>query len=156
MREPPVPASHQAHERGHEQGSDHGRVEDDSRREPDPELLDVRPRARREHEEGEHQDKGSARHELPRPREPKRDGLARVARLVVRLTHAREHEDLVVHRQAEEEGEDHQGNPRDDRLRRRHVPDRLGAVTLLEDEHDDPVRGSQRHQVEDHRLQRQQ
>ena len=64
--------------------------------------------------------------------------------VVVRLAHAREHEDLVVHREPVEEREDHQRDPRDDRVRRRHVPDRLGAVALLEDEDDDPVGGAER------------
>ena len=62
-----------------------------------------------------------------------------VAGLVVGLAHAGEHEDLVVHREPVEEREDHQRDPRDDRLGRLDVPDRLAAVALLEDEDDDPV-----------------
>src|SRR5437868_11896502 len=49
--QPPVPAAEEAHDRGHEQGPDHRGVEDDAGRETDPELLDIRARARREHEE---------------------------------------------------------------------------------------------------------
>ena len=75
-------------------------------------------------------------------------------RLVVRLAHPREHEDLVVHREAEEEREDHQRDPRRDRLRRRDVPERR-AVALLEDEDDDPVRRAERDEVEDRGLDRQ-
>ena len=148
-RHPPVPLAEQPHQRRHEQRADHGRVEDDPRREPDPELLDVDAGARREHEEREHQHERRARHELARAREPERDRALRVAGLVVGLAHAREHEDLVVHREPVEEREDHQRDPRDDRLRRVHAPDRLGAVALLEDEDDDPVGRRERDEVED-------
>src|SRR5215831_19932409 len=48
LRQPPVPAAGDGHDRRHEQGPDHGRVEDDPLREADPELLDVGPRAGRE------------------------------------------------------------------------------------------------------------
>ena len=106
-------------------------------------------------EEREHQHERRARHELAGAREPELDRLRRVAGLVVGLAHAREHEDLVVHRDPVEEREDHQRDPGDDRVGRLDVPDRLAAVALLEDEDDDPVRGAERDQVQDHRLQRQ-
>ena len=75
-------------------------------------------------------------------------------RLVVCLAHAREHEDLVVHREAEQEREDHQRDPGRDRLGRGDVPERR-AVTHLEDEDDDPERAAERDEVEDRRLDRQ-
>ena len=75
------------------------------------------------------------------------------AGLVVGLAHAREHEDLVVHREAEQEREDHQRDPGGDRLRRRDVPERR-AVALLEDEDDDPERGRERDEVQDRGLDR--
>ena len=86
---------------------------------------------------------------------PSETAWLRVAGLVVGLAHPREHEHLVVHREAEQEGEDHQRDPGDDRLCRLHVPDRLRAVSLLEDEDDDPVGGAERDEVEDRGLQRQ-
>ena len=79
----------------------------------------------------------------------------RVTRLVVGLANTGQHEDLVVHRQAVEEREDHQRDPGNDRVGRRHAPDRLRAVAPLEDEDDDAVGGSERHEIENHRLQRQ-
>ena len=146
----------QPHQRRHEQRADDRRVEDDARRETDAELLDVDARARGQHEEREHQDQRGARDELAGPRKPERDRGVRVARLVVGLAHAGEHEDLVVHREAEQEREDHQRDPRDDRVRRVDVPDRHRAVALLEDEDDDPVRRAERDEVQHDRLQRQQ
>ena len=92
---------------------------------------------------------------LPVRARPSAIACLRVAGLVVGLTHARDHEHLVVHRQAVEEREDHQRDPGDDRVGRVHVPDRLRAVPLLEDEDDDPERGAERDQVQDHRLDRQ-
>src|SRR5262249_56509624 len=55
LRQPPVPAAGNAHDRGHEQRADDCRVEDDAGGQADPELLDVRSRAGREDEEGEHE-----------------------------------------------------------------------------------------------------
>src|SRR3954447_22557442 len=44
-RHPPVPRAEQPHQRGHEQRTDDGRVEDDPGGETDAELLDVDARA---------------------------------------------------------------------------------------------------------------
>ena len=90
-----------------------------------PNCLMSTPGLDGQHEEREHQDQRGARDELAGPGKPERDRGVRVARLVVGLAHAGEHEDLVVHREAEQEREDHQRDPRDDRLRRVDVPDRL-------------------------------
>ena len=83
---------------------------------------------------------------------PRAIAVVRVAGLVVRLPHAADHEHLVVHRQPVEEREDHQRDPGDDRVGRVDVPDRLRAMTLLEDEDDDPERGAEGQEVEDDRL----
>src|SRR5262249_29557658 len=139
LRQPPVPAAEQDDKRGHEQRPDHGRVENDSSREADAELLDVDARAAREHEEREHQHEGRARDQLPSPREAELDRLAGVADLVVLLAHASEHEDLVVHREPVEEREDHQWDPGDDHPGGGDAPDRVRSVTPLEDEDDDSV-----------------
>ena len=80
---------------------------------------------------------------LPVRARPSSIAFVRGAGLVVGLAHAREHEDLVVHREAEEEGEDHQRDPGVDRLRRVDAPDRR-AVALLEDDDDDPERRRER------------
>ena len=85
-----------------------------------------------------------------------RDRVRRIAGLVVLLADAREHEDLVVHRDPEQEREDHDRDPRDDRVGRLDSPDRVRAMAVLEDEHDDPVCRAQRDQVQQHGLQRQQ
>ena len=65
------------------------------------------------------------------------------ARLVVGLPHPREHEDLVVHREAIEEREDHQRDPGGDRMGRVDVPER-GAVAVLKDDDDKPERRGER------------
>ena len=75
--------------------------------------------------------------------------------LVVGLADPRDHEDLVVHRDSVEEGEDHQRDPRDHDTGCLDAPDRLAPVALLEDEDHDAVGAAERDQVEDDRLQRQ-
>ena len=119
---------------------------------PIPNCLTSRPRSRREDEEREHQHGRRARHELAGAGEAERDSVVRVAGLVVRLPDPRDHEDLVVHREAVEEGEDHQRDPRVDRVGGGDVPDLLGAVALLEDQDDDAESGADRDQVQDYGL----
>ena len=60
---------------------------------------------------------------------------------------------MVVHRQPEEHDEEKERQPRDDRAVRLEAEQRLGPV-VLEDEHEHAVRGADREQVEDDRLQR--
>ena len=83
------------------------------------------------------------------------DGGLGGAGAVVGLAHAADDEDLVVHRDAEEEGEDHDRHLDVDRLRGLDAPDRVGAEAVLEDEHDQAPRGGDREEVEQDGLQRQ-
>ena len=66
---------------------------------PMPNCLMSTPGPGGEHEEGEHEHEGRARHQLAGSRQSERDRLLRVPRLVVGLAHARDHEDLVIHGQ---------------------------------------------------------
>ena len=152
-RQVPVPVSEQFHQRGHEQRADHRGVEDDPGGEADREHLDLVARARREDEEGEHEDERGARDELAGAGQSELDRLIGRARLVVGLAHPREHEDLVVHREAVEEREDHQRDPGRDRLGGGDVPER-GAVAVLKDDDDESERRGEREEVEDHGLER--
>ena len=68
-------------------------------------------------------------------------------RLVVALADPAEQEHLVVHREPEEHGEEEQRHPRLDRVRLLE-PEQVGAEALLEDEHEQAVRGADREQVE--------
>ena len=153
IRHPPVGVAEQAHQRRHEQGADERRVEDDAGCEADCEGLELVAGTGREDEEGEHEDEGAAGDELSCAGEPELDRLLGGAGLVVGLAHAADHEDLVVHREAVEEGEDHQRDPGDHGSARRDVPE-LGAVPLLEDEHDDAEGRRERDEVEHDGLER--
>ena len=75
---------------------------------------------------------------------------------VVLLAHAGQQEDLVVHGQAVEEGEGHQRHPHGDGAGGRDAPDGLRAVALLPHQHQHPVGGADRQQVEHDRLEGQQ
>ena len=85
-----------------------------------------------------------------RPRETARSLLGAVP---VELDDAREQEDLVVHRQAEPEGEHEEGHHRLDGPDRREAEQAL-EVALLEDPHDDAERGAERDDVEQQGLDR--
>ena len=60
---------------------------------------------------------------------------------------------MVVHREPEEDGEEEERQPRLDRVHLREAEE-LVADAFLEDEHDQPVRGADREQVEHDRLRR--
>ena len=77
---------------------------------------------------------------------------AAVAGAVPLLPHAGEQEHLVVHRQAEDDGEQHHRHPRLDR-RRLHAGE-VAEPAPLEQRHDDAVGGADRQQVHDHGLER--
>ena len=85
---------------------------------------------------------------------PSRDGPPVVAGGLVALLDAREHEDLVVHREAEDDRQQQRGR---DRL---HVAERLEAEEAvepapLEDDHEHAVGRGDRQHVHQHRLDRQ-
>ena len=66
------------------------------------------------------------------------------ARLVEHLLHAGEQEHLVVHRQAEDDGEHEHGDDGPDRLRGALEAEHAGAVAVLEHEHREPERRAHR------------
>src|SRR4029453_1017271 len=102
--------------------------------------------------EGQEQDQGGAGDQAADPAEALDDGRLGGAGGVVLLAHAGQQEDLVVHGQAVEEGEGHQRHPHGDGAGGRDAPDRLPAVALLPDQHQHPVGGADRKQVERDRL----
>ena len=89
------------------------RVDQDRGREPDAELLEHQHRERREdREHGDHHDRGT-RHDAGRALDPVRDRLVHARAAVVRLANPAEDEDVVVHRESEQ---DHEQEQRHDRL----------------------------------------
>ena len=111
----PVPASHQGDHRGHDQRPDHGRVEQDPGRQAGGQHLQVRSRPRGHRREGEEQDQRGARDQTACAADSLDHGLLGGAGAVVLLPHAAEDEHLVVHREAEQEREQHQRDPGRDR-----------------------------------------
>ena len=71
-----------------------------------------------------------------------------------RLGHARDEDDFVVHRQAEDDAEDEHRDDREDASRRPGEADQLRAVALLEDEDEGPEGRSHRQEVQEDRLDR--
>ena len=71
-------------------------------------------------------------------------------KLVVAFLDPAEQEDLVVHREPEQHGEEEERHPRLDRVDLVE-PEDAGGDTVLEDEHEQPVRGPDRQQVEEYR-----
>ena len=84
---------------------------------------------------------------------PSATAVALSLRAVVLLLHAREQEDLVVHRQAEHDREHHHRRPRLDRAFAVDA-DEAGAPAPLEHGDDDAVRRTDRQQVHDDGLER--
>ena len=84
---------------------------------------------------------------------PSATAVALSLRAVVLLLDAREEEHLVVHRQAEHDGEQEHRHPRLDRPGLVDA-DQLHAPAPLEDGDEDAVGGADRQQVHDHRLER--
>ena len=84
---------------------------------------------------------------------PSATAVALSLRAVVLLLHAREQEDLVVHREAEHDREQHHRRPRLDRAFTVDA-DQARAPAPLEHRDDDAVRGTDRQQVHDDGLER--
>src|SRR5215203_3174093 len=154
-REPPVPAAEEGDDRGCQDAADDRRVDQDASPERRREDLRLRARLKCEGDEGEEEDQRRARDEAPGTADPLDDGTFGRAAAVVRLPHPADDEDLVVHRDAEEEGEGDHRQLDVDRLRRLDTPDRFGAESLLVDEHDQPPGGADGEQVQEDSLQRQ-
>ena len=154
-RQPPVGVAHQLHRRRDEDQAHDGRVERDRDRQPDADLLDLRDAgAGEDREHGDHDQRGAG-DRLRAGLQALGDGPPVVAGGLVALLDAREHEDLVVHREAEDDRQQQRGR---DRL---HVAERLEAEEAvepapLEDDHEHAVGRRDRQHVHRHRLQRQQ
>ena len=104
-------------------------------------------------EDRDHDDR-RRRHHAPGHGQPVAHRVVRVARVDPFLVHARDEEDLVVHRQAEHDGEDHDRQERLDRPGR--VAEQAREVAVLEDQRHDAERARDRQQVEDAGLDRDQ
>ena len=89
----------------------------------------------------------------PVERTPKHDGLRVVVGLVVALADAAQQEDVVVHREAEEDGEQEDRQPGLDALDLLEA-EQAGADALLRHQHEQPVRGAHGEQVHDDGLDR--
>ena len=155
VREPPVPAAEDRNGRGREDAADDRRVDQDSTAEREGEDLGFGARLGAERDEREPEDQRGARDEPAGAADALDDGGLRRAGAVVCLPHPADDEDLVVHRDAEEEGEDDDRHLDVDRLCRLDAEDLVGPEALLEDEHDQPPRRSNREQVQEDGLQRQ-
>ncbi len=151
--QPPVVAVEDRHQRRHEAGANDGRVDEHGERESDAELLQPGDLAGDEAGEGGDHDHGRSGDDPPRPLEPVRDGARVVVDVVPRLAHARDEEDLVVHREAEEHREQEDRDPALD-LRHAVEAEHVGADAPAEDDDEQAVDGGDREQVEQHRLER--
>jgi hypothetical protein len=102
---------------------------------------------RRRQEHGAH-----ARHDPGGRGDAVAHGLVGRHAAVDRLAHPAEDEDVVVHRQPEQDHEEEERQPRDDQAVRLETENRLRPV-MLEDEHEQSVRRADGEQVERDRLQ---
>ena len=113
----------------------------DGRCQGDAEQLDRQVPAERERGEDADHDRGGRRDHPAGRGEAVDDRLGGVLALLPLLVDARHQEDLVVHREAEDDREDHHRQERLDR-RRGVEPDQAPEPTPLEDRDDDAERGA--------------
>src|SRR3954468_6004996 len=149
----PVPVAEQRHRRGQQDAADDGGVDQDGDGEPESHLLEVEEAEGDEAREHADHHRGGAGHGPGGGRDPLPDGLVGAHAAVMELADPREDEDVVVHREPEEDHEQEQrqpfGPPAD-----RGEPEQRLSVAVLEDEHEQAVGGPDREQVEDDRLDR--
>ena len=138
---------------GHEDEPHERRVERDGDRPAERDRLDRRDPRRDEGGEDGHHDRGSARDRRGTRREALRHGPATVTGDLEALADAGEQEHLVVHREAEDEREHDRGHRGLDEPGRFEAEQPVEPAPL-EHDHDHAVRGRDREQVDDHRLQR--
>ena len=86
-------------------------------------------------------------------RDAARDGFVGVASSGVALADPAEQEHLVVHGEPEEDREEEERDPRLDHVHLLEA-EQVGAHTVLEDEHEEPVGGADREEVEQDRWSR--
>ena len=111
-------------------------------------LPAMKPRERGDHDHGRGGDDPAG------PLEAERDRAGVVVGLVPGLAHAADDEDLVVHREAEEHGEQEDRDPALD-LREAVEAEHVAVRPRSGTRHEHAVAGRDREQVEQHRLQRQ-
>src|ERR671919_1729436 len=146
-REVPVPVAEELHRRRQEYGADDGGVDEYGGGESDPELLEEEHRERGEDREHADHDDSRAGDNAGRRLDPVRDrGVGREA-TVVALPDAAEDEDVVVHREAEEDHEQEQGHDRVDAAGGVEAEEAL-SEPVLEDEHEHAVGGGDREDVQ--------
>ena len=153
-RHPPVPVAQQAHRGRHEERPDDARVEGHRDGHAQSDRLDQDDVGERERAGHDHDDEGGGGHDPAAPLEAAGDRLGVVPGPIPDLLHPGQEEDLVVHRQPEQDAE------QDDRLGRLDVAQRLEPqdrrqVAVLEDPDQRPERGHDRERVHDQRLGRQ-
>ena len=119
-----------------------------------PERLDEDHARQAEGAEDRDHDRGRAGDQSAGALEPLGHRPGVVAGAQVLLAHARQHQHLVVHRQAEHGAEQQHRHGDVERLRLEVEQPR--QVPVLEDPHQGAERGADREQVHDHRLERQQ
>ena len=105
-RQPPVPAAEDRDERGGEDAADERRVEQDAAAERGREHLGLGARAGAHGDEGQAEDQRRARDQPAGAADALDDRRLGRAGAVVGLAHPADDEHLVVHRDAEQEGED--------------------------------------------------
>src|ERR1700681_1688372 len=105
VRRPPVGPAEQSHQRRDDQGAHQRGIHDHRDSHADADRFDGHDAGEREGEEDAGHDRRGAGHEAAAALEAVGDGRAFVAGTVPRLLHAREQEDLVVHREAEDDAE---------------------------------------------------
>src|SRR5712691_2083821 len=110
-RQPPVPTTEHRHQRRHQNGTLDRGVDEDRDGEAEAELLQSRdPSVDEARESSDHDDRGRG-DDPPRALEPVGDGVGVVEPGIPPLSYARDKEDLVVHREPEQQGEEEDGDP---------------------------------------------
>src|ERR1700704_21812 len=107
--QPPVPLAEQAHRRRDDQQPHERRIEQDRNTEARPQLLQRGRAGDDEGEEDGHHDESGARDDASRAYESFCDGAFVVTMLEPALAHARQQEDLIVHRESEGHREHERG-----------------------------------------------
>ncbi len=155
FRNPPVLVAEQLHRRGNEQHADERGVDQDRARQAQAEQLDGPKIFQHEAAKDDDHDQRCGGNDPCRRGQSVSNGVGGIASPVVLLLHTGEKEDLVVHREPEQDREQHHGDERFDRTRLRQVEQRL-APTPLEHRYDDAIGGSDRQHVHDDCLDRDQ
>ena len=146
-REVPVPAAEQLHRCGQEHRADDRRVEQHRDRQPDPQLLHVERRERGEDREDRHHHEGCTRHRPCGCADSSLDGLLGRQAAVGELLDPADDEDVVVHRKAEQHGEEEQRQPGNDATVGVEAK-RTREMAVLEDPDEDTVGRADREQIE--------